>query len=302
MPESPSPGIAGDAPGGRQESLTPETIDAILADFRSWLQEAASRSEPANDLMPAAQLAEPIDLHMLVGQFTALRHEVNLQTKAVRSQQEQNAETLRQLEQALQSLQQAQPGAPRDGQPIGDEQLRPILKTLVDIADALMVAEREVRRMTQGILPDLDQLVVVPESAPPRPSFWGKLFGRRPPRSGAGGEKRLDRLEQAVERVRGMLGSLVAGYSMSLLRVERALRHHGLEPIVCAGEPFDPEQMEVVDVVAESGLASGEVVEEVRRGYLWRDRVFRYAQVRVAKDSVSPRAAGEHSPAARGET
>ena len=47
--------------------------------------------------------------------------------------------------------------------------------------------------------------------------------------------------------------------------------------------PFDPEQMEVLEVVADSGRPSGEVVEEVRRGYLWKDRVFRYAQVRVAK-------------------
>ncbi len=41
--------------------------------------------------------------------------------------------------------------------------------------------------------------------------------------------------------------------------------------------------MEVVEAVAESGRPAGEVIEEVRRGYLWKGRVFRYAQVRVAK-------------------
>ena len=35
---------------------------------------------------------------------------------------------------------------------------------------------------------------------------------------------------------------------------------------------------------ADSGRPSGEVIEEVRRGYLWNGRVFRYAQVRVAKN------------------
>jgi molecular chaperone GrpE len=71
---------------------------------------------------------------------------------------------------------------------------------------------------------------------------------------------------------------------MSLERLERTLEQCGLELIPTEGELFDPEQMEVVEAVADSGRPSGEVVEEVRRGYLWRGRVFRYAQVRVAKD------------------
>ena len=48
-----------------------------------------------------------VDLYTLVGQFTALRQEVNLQTRAVRAQQEQNAETLRQLAEAVDYLTQA---------------------------------------------------------------------------------------------------------------------------------------------------------------------------------------------------
>ena len=76
---------------------------------------------------------------------------------------------------------------------------------------------------------------------------------------------------------------LATGYTMSRQRVERALQQHGLEPIPAVGEPFDPEQMEVLEVVTDSGRTSGEVVEEVRRGYLWNGRIFRFAQVRVAK-------------------
>jgi molecular chaperone GrpE (heat shock protein) len=44
--------------------------------------------------------------------------------------------------------------------------------------------------------------------------------------------------------------------------------------------------MEVVEVVPDGGRA-GQVVEEVRRGYLWRGRVFRYAQVKVARPANS---------------
>jgi molecular chaperone GrpE len=69
---------------------------------------------------------------------------------------------------------------------------------------------------------------------------------------------------------------------MSLQRVERALRQHGLEPILTLGQPFDPERMEAIDTAEGTGRP-GEVVEEVRRGYLWNGRVFRFAQVRVAR-------------------
>src|SRR5262249_54713870 len=95
--------------------------------------------------------------------------------------------------------------------------------------------------------------------------------------------ERYERGRQGVERVRQLLGSLVTGYCMGLQRVERAFGQHGLEPILAAGTPFDPERMEVREAVENSGRPAGEVLEEVRRGYLWRGRVFRFAQVRVAR-------------------
>src|SRR5437764_4245808 len=97
MSESPAPGLAGGAAAsGAAAAVTPEQIEAILADFRDWLREAMQASESPPE-------SEPVDLHTLVAQFTALRQEVNLQTRAVRQQQEQNAETLRQLEAAARS-------------------------------------------------------------------------------------------------------------------------------------------------------------------------------------------------------
>jgi molecular chaperone GrpE len=91
---------------------------------------------------------------------------------------------------------------------------------------------------------------------------------------------------EAVERQRQTLAATAAGYAMTLQRVERAMAQHGLEAIPAVSQPFDPELMEVLEVVLDSGAPSGEVVQEVRRGYLWNGRVFRYAQVRVAKNSV----------------
>jgi molecular chaperone GrpE len=215
----------------------------------------------------------------------ALRHEINLQTKAVRGQQEQNAETLRRLAQAVESLDKAQAAAEDAAAETTDEPLRPLLKTLLDVFDALTVAAREVRRVTESILPDLEQLLPAP-AAPRRASLWGRLFRRGSSAAHPNPATAREHAGQTIPRIRSMLGSLLAGYTMSLQRVERTLQKHELEPIDCMGAAFETEEMEVVEVVAGSGRPAGEVVEEVRRGYLWRGRVFRYAQVRVAKDQV----------------
>jgi molecular chaperone GrpE len=70
---------------------------------------------------------------------------------------------------------------------------------------------------------------------------------------------------------------------MSERRVQRLMREVGVELIETVGRPFDPEAMEAVEAVMSGEQPPGTVVEELRRGYLWDGRVFRFAQVRVAK-------------------
>jgi molecular chaperone GrpE len=303
MSESPPPGAAEVAAVGAAQGLTGEAIEDILSDFRAWL-----RALPADVPLPSAAEEAP-DLHTLLAQFVALRHEVNLQTKANRGQQEQTAEALRLLRQAVDALDQSYAVARGTQQSPEEDRLRPLLKTLVDLYDALALAAREVLRVQDGLAPLLEQMTPAVEEAvkeptplppTPAPPWWRRLFGARPADSTAltGEVVRLrgdlceerrrraelaTRARSAAERVRQAVGSVVTGYGMSVQRVERALRQHGLEVIPAAGQPFDPERMEVVEAVEGSGRPSGEVLEEVRRGYLWNDRVFRCAQVRVAK-------------------
>ena len=73
--------------------MNPAEIDAVLADFRAWLERA-----PDLGSQPADLPAEPVDLYTLVAQFTALRQEVNLQTRAVRAQQDQTAQMLERVQ------------------------------------------------------------------------------------------------------------------------------------------------------------------------------------------------------------
>jgi molecular chaperone GrpE len=278
MSQGPPQGVAEGDAVGRAEALTPEVVESVLADFRAWLQEAAVPPLTAPD-------AEAIDLHTLLAQFTALRHEVHLQTRAARAQQEQGAEALRQLGEALAALQQGQLSTRLGEEQARDEALRPLLKALVDVYDALSLAEREVRRVQDTLLPLLEQPAPAPPQPSAVPSLWARLFGTPPRRTVAEEQagQPVPQASPAAERARQMLAAVLTGYTMSMQRVERALRQHGLEPIPAVGQPFDPERMEVLEVVTDGDRPSGEVVGEVRRGYLWRDRVFRYAQVRVAK-------------------
>jgi molecular chaperone GrpE len=96
-------------------------------------------------------------------------------------------------------------------------------------------------------------------------------------------EERARASADAAQRLRQFLTSLVTGYTMSLQRLERTLEQHGLEAIPAVGRPFDPNLMEVVEVVHEPGRTASEVTDEVRRGYLWQGKVFRCAQVRVVR-------------------
>ena len=316
MSEFPPSDVAQDAAVPGVPALTPDAVEAVLADFRGWLTAVA-----AGTTRPAEQPpAEPdVDLFTLVGQFTALRQEVNLQTRAVRAQQEQNAETLRHLAEAVASLSQAAAPARqwRDTPTDDGDAVRPLLKTLVDLYDAASLAGRELQRVQESTSATLRLIEEAagpggqesdePDWRPPasaQPSTWARWFGGRAENAGASfaawkaewtarrrrereaSEERLRSAREAAERIRQTLAATAAGYAMTLQRVERSMAQHGLEPIPAVGQPFDPEQMEVLEVVLDSGLPSGEVVEEVRRGYVWNGRIFRYAQVRVAKSSL----------------
>lgn len=288
MSEFSPPGIAQDAIERTDQALMPDAVSAVLADFGAWLTALPATRDEAT-----RSHEEIIDLHTLLAQFLAVRQEVNLQTRAVRAQQEQNAETLRQLTAALEVLRQSQTRGESSHEQALDEAIRPLVKTLVDLYDALALAGREMQRLRETTLPSLEQFTAATSleaetpSIPIAPSsFWGRMF-RSPapnPEPSPGRQQRERVARDSAERIRQLLSSLVTGYTMSLQRVERALRQHGLEAIPAAGQRFDPEQMEVVEAVGDSGRPSGEVVDEVRRGYLWNGRVFRYAQVRVAKE------------------
>jgi molecular chaperone GrpE len=263
MQEPPPPHLAGEADRNGVVALTGEGIESILADFRAWLTHLPEAPVGADD-------TENVDLASLIRHFTALRQEVHLQTRASRSQMEQSAQALEKLGEALQQLRQ----------PANDplDAVRPLLKSLIEVRDALALAQKQVSKTRS-----------LPSQSPP-PEFsvqlpgWARWLGLEQAVRGAVAPlQEWARARADAEQGQTILDSLVVGYTMSLQRLDRALEQHGLERIACVGLPFDPEIMEAVEVVKDESRSSSAVIEDVRPGYRYRGQLFRCAQVRVTR-------------------
>ena len=100
MSEPASPGVPESA-AERHSALSPEAVAAALGELHHWL----SALPVAPDGSPPALPTGGLDLATLLREFTALRQEINLQTKSSRAQLEQNAELVRQARELLDSIQ-----------------------------------------------------------------------------------------------------------------------------------------------------------------------------------------------------
>ena len=77
--------------------------------------------------------------------------------------------------------------------------------------------------------------------------------------------------------------SLQTGISMIYQQLKRALVDIGLEEVEADGQPFDPNLHEAVSQKETADVPEGQVVQQLRKGYKFRDRLLRPATVVVAK-------------------
>lgn len=98
----------------------------------------------------------------------------------------------------------------------------------------------------------------------------------------------LDNFERALEAVTSQgeeVQSLLAGLKMIYRQLVGVLEKEGLEPIIALGEIFDPNLHEaMLQVPLEEGQQDNQVVEELRKGYRFKERVIRPTLAKVAKD------------------
>lgn len=77
--------------------------------------------------------------------------------------------------------------------------------------------------------------------------------------------------------------SLKTGLDNTLKEFLRVLEKFGLRQIETVGKPFNPEVHHAVATVETSQMEENMVVEELRKGYIYRDKVLRASLVTVSK-------------------
>ena len=77
--------------------------------------------------------------------------------------------------------------------------------------------------------------------------------------------------------------ALYEGVEMVYRQLLQVLSEAGLSPIEAVGKPFDPHLHNAVMQTETDEYEPGTVVEELQRGYRFKDRVLRPTMVKVSK-------------------
>jgi molecular chaperone GrpE len=76
-----------------------------------------------------------------------------------------------------------------------------------------------------------------------------------------------------------------SGIELIYRQFQDALQKIGVQPIVSVGQPFDPRAHEAVEMVDTTEVPDHHVLDELQRGYKYKDRLLRPAMVRVARNA-----------------
>src|SRR5579863_1354675 len=75
-----------------------------------------------------------------------------------------------------------------------------------------------------------------------------------------------------------------SGVELIYKQLQDVLAKLGVRPVASKGEQFDPHVHEAIEMVETPDAADHEVLEELQRGYKFKDRLLRPAMVKVAKN------------------
>ncbi len=99
----------------------------------------------------------------------------------------------------------------------------------------------------------------------------------------------VDELELAVKTAQttNSAKTLTEGVQMTLKRLRKVLEQEGVSPIESEGKPFDPLKHNAVATVERDDVEGCVVVEEVKKGYVMKDKVIRPCIAKVSVKSSS---------------
>lgn len=261
--------------------MSPPEARSLLARFSQWLDQTAAEAERAGrhgdgpSSLPSHIDIRPFSLYQLVEEFTALRQEIKLQTKGFKSAQDQFEAASESLKQAMDRFDSVKP----DEEQAAWSRGKPLAEALADLDEAL--------RRTASVI-DQARKAIVEESGKRMDEALNAIFARQPWLFRKTQRRYQAQVREAF-RAHGLevrqqfFETLVEGFSLIMKRLDRVMKSEQIQRIQAVGRPADPSMMNVVEAVEDPERAPGTVVEEVRRGYTWKGRVFRFAEVRAVR-------------------
>ncbi len=94
----------------------------------------------------------------------------------------------------------------------------------------------------------------------------------------------VDELELAVKNAQTTTSAqtLVDGVQMTLKRLRKVLEQEGVTPIEGVNQPFDPSKHNAIAAEERDDVENCVVIEELRKGYMMKEKVIRPTIVKVA--------------------
>jgi len=167
-----------------------------------------------------------------------------------------------------------EPGEPRSKRQRAEERARELEKLLSEAQVKLTETQRQAEvylSQLQYCRADLDNLQ--------------KQTQRRIEESVQRGTARIlaellpiaDELSIAAEKTKDSGVNMIQGKILKLLELE------GVTPIDAVGKPFDPYKHDAVLEVETAEYPPGTVIDEIRKGYIYRDKTLRPTMAKVAR-------------------
>ena len=96
----------------------------------------------------------------------------------------------------------------------------------------------------------------------------------------------LDNFERAISmddtNLLDEVSKFLSGFKMIYGNLSDVLKSYEVEVIDCLHKPFDPNLHNAVIHVEDENLPENTVVEEMQKGYMYKDQVLRHSMVKVA--------------------
>jgi molecular chaperone GrpE len=259
--------------------------DDLSVDAAAARRVEVGREVPSAPERPAShdEPEQRLGVLEIVEAFTALRHELKLQVRGGRDLQTELADRFQRLEQELtqQTNVLAKMATTGAGTSSGasDDEARQLAEVVAELEESLQRAIEALADSLSDETVDAEPRGAMEQHCRTAPWFV-RVFARgwlAELQEKCQADVTTDSpMQNACEQVR-------RGLELLLQRVHRQMRQCEIERLNVLHQPFDANAMRAIDVVDHRSVPSGHVVDQLRPAYRRKGKIFRYAEVRVAK-------------------